>query len=95
MLEVVPTGCRQGGVEPFGPFLVSVGKAPNPIRREADPGLKPALLHRYGDALANEYRSIAADQLPHHIKSGAGHEGSSRWQLQIEVRRACTTGRGV
>jgi hypothetical protein len=54
----------------------------------ADAGLKPALLHCYGDAVANEFRSIAADQHPHHIEASAGHESRG---FQVEVRRARTT----
>lgn len=54
-----------------------------------------ALLHRYGDAVANEFRSIATNQLPHHIEPRAGHEGSPGWQLQIKVRGTCSRRRRV
>jgi hypothetical protein len=63
--------------------------------REALNSAHPALLDGYRDALTDEFRSIAAGQLPHHVEASAGHEGSPRGQLQIEVHGACTARRSV
>jgi hypothetical protein len=36
VLQVVPTGCRQGSIQLLGPFLVSPGKPKHPIRGEPE-----------------------------------------------------------
>jgi hypothetical protein len=35
VLEVLPTGCRQGGLQLLGPFLVGLGEAPHLIGSQA------------------------------------------------------------
>jgi hypothetical protein len=35
VLEVVPTGCRQGGLQLVGPFLVGLGEPPDLIGGQA------------------------------------------------------------
>jgi hypothetical protein len=55
-----------------------------------DAGLKPALLHRYRDAFATKFKSVAA-QYELHLEGSPGQEGGPA--LQPEVHRARAAGR--